>query len=162
MSDIENVLPVPHSRGYGVFCAQIRCIESIIFKKNESGDEVMGSTQEFIHLTRVTEKESMYIYAVMVSGCMLGILCHGSNSENSISEVSNIIEEPLLHCTLPWLKSDGMCALKEIIIGTNCDYTTADISNLLHKNGVHSDISIMKSEYTYRISKNIEFHIEPQ
>lgn len=132
-----------------------------IFKKMNRGKS-WATPQELIHLTRVTEKESMYIYAVMVSGCMLGILCHGSNSENSISEVSNIIEEPLLHCTLPWLKSDGMCTLKEIIIGTNCDYTTADISNLLHKNGVHSDISIMKSEYPDRISKNIEFHIEPQ
>jgi len=76
------------------------------------------------------------------------------HSQNSISEVSNIIEEPLLHCTLPWLKSDGMCALKEIIIGTNCEYTSEDISNLLHKNGVHSDISIVKSQYPYRISKN--------
>lgn len=79
---------------------------------------------------------------------------HKKHSESSISEVSNIIEEPLLHCTLPWLKSDGMCALKEIIIGTNCEYTSEDISNLLHKNGVHNDVSIVKSEYPYRISRN--------
>lgn len=76
------------------------------------------------------------------------------HGKNSISEVSNIIEAPLLHCTLPWLKSNGVCALKEIIIGSNCEYTSEDINNFLHKNGLYGDISIVKSDYPYRISKN--------
>ncbi len=79
---------------------------------------------------------------------------HKEHVKNSISEVSNIIEKPFLHCTLPWLKSDGMCALKEIIIGTNCEYTSEDVKNLLHKNGLHKDISIVNSEYPYTISEN--------
>ena len=71
-----------------------------------------------------------------------------------ISEVSTLISEPLLHCTLPWLKSNGVCALKEIIIGTNCERTTNEILDLLHKSGINSDINIVKSEYPYKISDN--------
>jgi len=76
------------------------------------------------------------------------------HNEHSNSEVSNLILEPFPHCSLPWLKSNGVCALKEIIIGTNCKYTNSEILQLLHAYGINSDISIVKSEYPYRISDN--------
>lgn len=73
---------------------------------------------------------------------------------DSLAEVSNIIDKPIKHCTLPWVKSNGICALKEIIIGTNCDKTEEEIRSLLHKNNIHYDIDIVKSEYPYKTSSN--------
>ncbi len=74
--------------------------------------------------------------------------------KHSISEVTNLIVRPFHHCALPWLKSNGNCALKEIIIGTNCESTSEQITQLLHENGINANISIVKSEYPYRISDN--------
>lgn len=72
----------------------------------------------------------------------------------SSSEISGLIEKPIPHCSLPWIKSNGVCGLKEIIIGTNCKYNEKDIEKLLVKNNIHSDIAIVRSEYPYRISAN--------
>ena len=72
----------------------------------------------------------------------------------SDSEISGLDKNKIPHCSLPWLKSSGACALKEIIIGTNCEYTKEDIIKMLAKNGIKSEINIVKSEYPYRISKN--------
>lgn len=77
-----------------------------------------------------------------------------THNKHSLSEVSGLIEGENPHCTLPWLKSNGICALKEIIIGTNCECTEDEMRNSLHKYGVYADISITKSEYPYRISDN--------
>ena len=76
------------------------------------------------------------------------------HNKDSMSEVSGLIEGKCPHCALPWQKSNGICALKEIIIGTNCKLTENKIRNLLHKSGVYTDISITKSEYPYRVSNN--------
>lgn len=73
---------------------------------------------------------------------------------HTTSEVSSLISEPFPHCTLPWLKSNGVCALKEIIIGTNCEHTNSEILDLLHKGNINYDINIVKSEYPYKISDN--------
>lgn len=73
---------------------------------------------------------------------------------HSISEVTNLITSPFPHCALPWLKSGGNCALKEIIIGTNCESTSEQITQLLHENDINANISITKSEYPYKISDN--------
>ena len=68
--------------------------------------------------------------------------------------VSGLIQEPFPHCTLSWIKSTGVCALKEIIIGTNCEYTIDDVKELLRKNNIDADISVIRSEYPYRKSAN--------
>lgn len=73
---------------------------------------------------------------------------------DGISEVSNIIESPIPHCTLPWIKSSGLCALKEIIIGTNCLKSEDEIRSLLHKYEIYDDITIVRSDYPYRLSNN--------
>lgn len=73
---------------------------------------------------------------------------------DDVAEVSNIIETPIPHCTLPWIKSNGVCALKEIIIGTNCEKSEEDIRDLLFENNIHDDIEIVRSEYPYKISSN--------
>lgn len=73
---------------------------------------------------------------------------------DGVAEVSNIIETPIPHCTLPWIKSNGVCALKEIIIGTNCEKSEQEIRCLLHENNIHDDISIVQSEYPYKKSSN--------
>lgn len=73
---------------------------------------------------------------------------------DGIVEMSNIVSTPNKHYELPWIKSNGLCALKEIIIGTNCMKTEADIQDLLHENNIYNDISIVKSEYPYKISHN--------
>lgn len=70
------------------------------------------------------------------------------------SEISELISEPIPHCSLPWIKSNGVCGLKEIIIGTNCKYKKEDIKKMLYENEIKSEINIVKSEYPYRISKN--------
>ena len=69
-------------------------------------------------------------------------------------DFSGLEMEPIPHCTLPWLRTNDVCALKEIIVGTNCSYTEEDIRNLLVENGINNNISIKKSEYSYRISMN--------
>ena len=76
------------------------------------------------------------------------------HNKNSESEISNIVNYPIPHCTLPWIKSNGICALKEIIIGTNCDFTDDEIIKFLARNGIKNDVSISKSKYPYRMSKN--------
>lgn len=73
---------------------------------------------------------------------------------DNVAEVSNVIDDPIKHCTLPWIKSNGLCALKEIIIGTNCDKSEDEIRRLLHQNNICNDISIVRSEYPYKNSSN--------
>lgn len=73
---------------------------------------------------------------------------------DSVAEVSNIIESPIPHCTLPWIKSNGVCALKEIIIGTNCEKSEENIRALLLENNIPNDVKIVRSEYPYKISSN--------
>ena len=76
------------------------------------------------------------------------------HKKDNVAEVSNIVDAPIKHCTLPWVKSNGVCALKEIIIGTNCEKTEADICSLLHEHRIYDDITIVRSNYPYRLSNN--------
>lgn len=73
---------------------------------------------------------------------------------DALVEMSNIVDTPIKHCAIPWIKANGLCALKEIIVGTNCEKSIDEIRSLLYKNNIYNDISIVKSEYPYKISSN--------
>ncbi len=70
------------------------------------------------------------------------------------AEVSTLIETPLKHCCLPWIKSSGICALEEIIVGKNCNCSVEEVQKLLKGNGIKNDINIIKSQCSYRASNN--------
>lgn len=70
------------------------------------------------------------------------------------SEIGNFEESPIPHCALPWIKSSGICALKEIIIGRNSGATKDEVQKILNQNAINQSISIVESEYSYQQSKN--------
>lgn len=59
---------------------------------------------------------------------------------------------PQKHASIYWNREGGKCALKEIIIGTNCPLKKEDIERKLGP--LKDDVSIIKSEYPYQLSKN--------
>ncbi len=59
----------------------------------------------------------------------------------------------MTHCELPWLKNN-ICPIEEIIVGTNCLLSIDEVKKILLENGIDYNISIVKSEYPYRVSKN--------
>lgn len=75
------------------------------------------------------------------------------NSNTSVCGISEVKNNVVIHCELPWLKNN-ICPIKEIIVGTNCPMSVEDVNNFLKINGVEADVSIVKSEYPYRISEN--------
>ncbi len=46
------------------FCAQIQCIESIIFKKNEPGVKLWAVYQKLIHVIMITVDNIRYVLIV--------------------------------------------------------------------------------------------------
>lgn len=72
---------------------------------------------------------------------------------DSVTELKSCVDEDYPHCSLPWIKSNGECALKEIIVGNNCKHNCEDIQRLLFEKGI-KDVKITKSEYPYRVSEN--------
>lgn len=83
------------------------------------------------------------------------IIYYPSGGKNNSSKcgISEVKDNVVIHCELPWLKNN-ICPIKEIIIGTNCSLSLEDVNRLLKKNGIEADISIVRSEYPYRISEN--------
>ena len=93
--------------------------------------------------TFVDERETRIVYYPDDS--------HQSNA----SEVSTLIDNPIPHCCLPWIKSNGLCALKEIIIGKNCEHSAKEIISIFEKKKLDtSNINITISECSYRKSNN--------
>lgn len=72
----------------------------------------------------------------------------------NLSEISELEKSPIVHCALPWVKSDGLCALREIIIGRNSGVTKDEVQKILNQNAINQSISIVESEYSYQQSKN--------
>lgn len=129
------------------------CIEAI----NSNGQNALGWLNAFNTLkiysafiknpTFIDEREIRIIfYPNSVS--------EDFQSNNNKSQIKNIENHPKLHCSLPWIKTNGTCALKEIIIGSNCKYSKKDIKTLLKANGINNEIIISKSEYPIRSSEN--------
>lgn len=77
----------------------------------------------------------------------------GKEGENA-SEITELEKSPIVHCSLPWVKSDGLCALREIIIGRNSGVTKEEVQKILNQNAINQSISIVESEYSYQQSKN--------
>lgn len=73
-----------------------------------------------------------------------------NSSTCGISEIKNNV---VTHCELPWLKNNN-CPIKEIIVGTNCNLSVDDVKRILKENGINYSISIVKSDYPYRLSQN--------
>ena len=69
------------------------------------------------------------------------------------TELEKCIDSDFSHCSLPWLKLDGRCALKEVIVGNNCKYDCNDIQCLLSQEGI-KNVLVTESDYPYRISDN--------
>lgn len=72
---------------------------------------------------------------------------------SSVCGISEVKYNGIVHCELPWMKNN-VCPIEEIIIGTNCSLSICDVQQLLKENGMSHNISIVKSEYPYRISQN--------
>lgn len=72
----------------------------------------------------------------------------------NVSEITKLEKSPIVHCALPWIKSDGLCALREIIIGRNSEATKDEVQKILNQNDINQSISIVESEYSYQQSKN--------
>lgn len=76
-----------------------------------------------------------------------------SHTFDSITGLKSYVDADLPHCSLPWIKSNGECSLKEVIVGSNCIHNCEDIKSLLLKKGI-KDVNVTKSKYSYRASKN--------
>ena len=76
-----------------------------------------------------------------------------SHAFDNITELESCVDADFPHCSLPWIKSSGECALKEIIVGNNCKHDCDDIRHLLIEKGI-KDVKVTKSEYLYRVSTN--------
>ena len=76
-----------------------------------------------------------------------------SHDFDSSTELESCVDADIPHCSLPWIKSNRECALKEIIVGNNCKYDCDNIRCLLLEKGI-KDVKITKSEYSYRASQN--------
>lgn len=61
---------------------------------------------------------------------------HKTHDVDSVSEISIHLDDQIPHCALPWAKSNGTWAIKEIIIGTNCKYTENEIKKMLIKHNI--------------------------
>ncbi len=72
---------------------------------------------------------------------------------DTVTELESFVDADFPHCSLPWIKSNGECALKEVIVGSNCKYDCDDIQRLLLDKGL-KNIVVIKSEYPYRVSEN--------
>lgn len=76
-----------------------------------------------------------------------------SHAFDKKTELKLCVDADFPHCSLPWIKSNGECALKEVIVGNNCKYDCNDIQRLLLANGI-KNVVVTKSEYPYRVSEN--------
>lgn len=62
---------------------------------------------------------------------------------NSLCGVSEIKDNGIVHCELPWIKN-GICSIEEIIVGTNSPLTIENVKQILADNNVDYDINITK------------------
>lgn len=76
-----------------------------------------------------------------------------SHEFDGTTELTRNVGHSFPHCALPWVKSNGMVSLKEVIVGNNCEHSIGEVSEMLEKAGIDS-IDISKSECSYRISEN--------
>ena len=66
---------------------------------------------------------------------------------------SFVKDNEIPHCSIPWIKPSGICALKEIIIGNNCVHSIQDVERFLLEQRINN-ISVKKSNCSYTISQN--------
>ncbi len=76
-----------------------------------------------------------------------------SHSVPNSAELSGYSDSPKPHYSLPWIKSNRLSALKEIIVGYNCRTDCQQIEQILKREGING-VGVTKSQCTYKVSKN--------
>lgn len=76
-----------------------------------------------------------------------------SHAFDDKTELTRSVKSDNPHCSLPWIKSNGNSALKEIILGNSCEHSKDEVVKMLNDLGINN-VLVSNSGCSYRSSNN--------